>query len=288
LRLRNVVTTIHGKYLNNFLLISLSIALFLALFILFIYKIPLYAGNYERFHFVNTTPCQPKLALIIDDFGQNRDGVKEMLEINRHLTFAVIPFMEFSSQDANRAHEKGYEVIVHLPMQSQKEDNPAWLGPRPVKIGLKGTEVKRIVVDSINSIPYAVGLNIHMGALSSENNRIMSDVMSVVKEKGLYFVDSVTSQKTVCRAVAKKLGAKFAERNVFLEKSIKYKNKDYIKKQLMAAGDMALKHGYAVAIGHVGPVGGRITAEAIKEAIPELEEKGIRLIYVSELLNSIK
>lgn len=226
----------------------------------------------------------PRLAIIIDDFGLNRNGIEVMMSVNRHMTFAIMPFLQYSKQDAINAHKKGYEVIVHLPMQSQKVDNPGWLGPRPVKISLSDNEVKKIVSDSINAVPYSSGVNIHMGALASENKRIVTDVMKVVKNNGLYFVDSVTSPRTVCSSVAKSTGVRFAQRDIFLEDTSENKTKAYIKHQLEKAGDMACKYGYSVVIGHVGPAGGKVTAEAIKEMIPQLESKGIKLVYISELI----
>lgn len=105
------------------------------------------------------------------------------MTIKKHLTFAVMPFLKYSKQDAISAYKKGYEVIVHLPMQSQKVDIPQWLGPKPVKINMSGKEINKIVADSINAIPYSSGVNIHMGALASENKRIVSDVMKAVKGK---------------------------------------------------------------------------------------------------------
>jgi polysaccharide deacetylase 2 family uncharacterized protein YibQ len=122
-----------------------------------------------------------------------------------------------------------------------------------------------------------------MGALASENERVVSSVMKVVKRKGLYFVDRVTSPRTVCRSVAKVFGIKFAERNIFLEGDTKNKTKAYIKQQLTAAKSLALKKGYAVAIGHVGSAGGQVTVQVLKEMIPELERDGIKLVYISEL-----
>lgn len=234
---------------------------------------------------VNTNFQKPKLAIIIDDFGQNRNGVNEMMALNRHLTFAIMPFLDYSRQDALNAHKKGYEVILHLPMQSQKEDIQSWLGPRPVKLSFDDSKIRKITLDSIDAIPYISGVNIHMGALASENQRVVTSVMTTVKEKGLYFVDSVTSPRTKCKSVAQKLEMRFIQRDVFLESNSENKTKKYIKKQLSAAGDLALKTGYAVAIGHVGSAGGKITAESIKEMIPELEGKGIEFVFVSELFN---
>lgn len=225
----------------------------------------------------------PKLAIIIDDFGKNRKGVSEMMSIKRPLTFAVMPFLDYSGQDAVSAHDKGFEIILHLPMQSEKDDIQSWLGPRPVKLNLSASQIKKITADSINSIPYIAGVNIHMGALASENERVISAVMETVSEKGLYFVDSLTSARTVCRKAAKKTGINFIERDVFLEGNSNNVTKNYVKSQLSKAGEIALKYGYAVAIGHVGSAGGRVTAEAINEMIPVLEKKGIEFVYVSEL-----
>lgn len=286
---RKILIIVHKKHLYVLSFISLLIIVILYLAQL-IYSNPensetsTFFDNNISFLPASSNIQNPKLAIIIDDFGLDRNGIEEMMTMNRHLTFAIMPFLKYSKQDAIAAHAKGYEVIVHLPMQSEKIDIPEWLGPKPIKVNLSDSEIEKIVADSLNSIPYTAGLNIHMGALASENKRVVSDVMKVVKRKGLYFVDSVTSPRTVCRSVAQTIGVRFIERNVFLEGTSKNRTKAYVKHQLAAAENLALKNGYAVAIGHVGSAGGKVTVQAIKEMIPELERKGIKLVYVSELL----
>lgn len=223
---------------------------------------------------------KPKLAIIIDDFGENRSGVKEMMQIKRHLTFAVMPFMEISKQDAIQAHTKGYEVITHLPMESYG-GKLSWVGPRPIKTSLSDNEIRKIVLDSFDSVPYAVGANVHMGSKASGNNRVLTILMKVLKEKDLYFVDSRSCRKPIGKSVAEKVGVRFAERNVFLEHLSR--SKYSIKKQLNTAGNIAIENGYSVAIGHVGTEGGKVTAHAIEEMIPELESKGIEFVFISEL-----
>ncbi len=283
---RKIFIIIHKRHIFAYTILLLSAAL-----LIFQYFINTPRLSKDAIHPKNSdyslpsasNAKQPKLAIIIDDFGLNRKGVREMMAINRHMTFAVMPYLKYSKQDAAAAHGKGYEVILHLPMQSQKVDNPVWLGPNPVKTGMKETEIQRIVSDSLASIPYSVGVNIHMGALSSENARVVSSVMHTVKSKGLYFVDSVTSSKTVCKTVARDVGVRFIARDIFLEGPDE-KTKPYIKQQLEKAGDMALKYGYAVVTGHVGSAGGVETANAIKEMIPVLESKGIRFVFISELI----
>lgn len=286
---KKILIIIHKRYLFMvFIILPILIAVFFL--IQLVYKAPATTESHtlsENNDFslpANSSINNPKLAIIIDDFGLNRSGIEDMMTIKRHMTFAIMPFLRYSKQDAATAHSKGYEVIVHLPMQSQKVDNPGWLGPKPIKVNISDKEVEKIVVDSFNAIPYSSGVNIHMGALASGNKRIVTDVMKVVKKKGLYFVDSVTSHRTICRSVAKSIGVRFTERDVFLEGTSENKTKAYIKKQLEKAGNIALKNGYSVAIGHVGSAGGKVTVQAIKEMIPQLEGKGIKLVYISELL----
>lgn len=220
-----------------------------------------------------------KLAIIIDDFGSGRQGVAQMMAIERHMTFAVLPFLEYSSIDAAAAHEKGFEVIAHLPLEANY-GKMSWLGPNPIMSGMKSDEVRKIVKESIEDIPYAVGANIHMGSKASNEESIVSAMLDVIKEKNLYFVDSRTANHPIGMKISSEKDVLCFDRNVFLDGQ---QPKSFIIKRLNEAGNIALRKGYAVAIGHVGIEGGVVTAEAISEMLPEFDKKNIQLVFVSEL-----
>ena len=220
-----------------------------------------------------------KLAIIIDDFGQNRNGVEEMMSIEAHLTFAVMPFMTFSQSDAENAYNKGYEVIVHLPLEASG-GKLSWVGPRPIMADMSEDKVKAIVNDSFESVPHAVGANIHMGSKAGEDENVISSILDVIKSKRLFFVDSRSCRHPIAKSIADNKGVVCFERNIFLDGG---RSISAIKKQLETAGKMALDRGEAVAIGHVGTEGGRDTAQAIAEMLPEFKEKGIRIVFTSEL-----
>lgn len=61
------------------------------------------------------------------------------------------------------------------------------------------------------------------------------------------------------------------------------KSKDYIKARLKAAVDIAQSNGFAVAIGHVGKQGGKVTFEAIKDSLNYFDSKKIQIVFISEL-----
>lgn len=235
-------------------------------------------GNYEDAGSISKTEGG-KLAIIIDDFGSGRNGVKEMMSIKRHLTFAVMPFLDYSHSDAQNAHENGFEVIVHLPLEAYN-GSMSWLGPEPILYGMNEDRVRDIVQRSIDDVPYAVGANIHMGSKASGSEIIAHAILSIIGEKKMYFVDSKTAYHPVCSKVASELGVVCFERDVFLDGK---QPKSFVKKRLAEAEEIALKAGQALAIGHVGAEGGKVTAEAIEEMLPEFDEKGIQLVFVSEL-----
>jgi len=222
-----------------------------------------------------------KLAIVIDDFGSGRDGVDEMMSIDRHMTFAVMPFLEHTREDAELANSNGYEVIVHLSMEPNY-GKLSWLGPRPILSGMEPEAVKEIVYDAFDDVPFASGANIHMGSKASGEENIISAVLDVVKDKSLYFVDSRTAAQPIAKKISAEKGVICYERNVFLDGQ---QPKYFIKKRLKEAGELALKNGYAIAAGHVGIEGGRVTAESIIEMLPEFDEKNIKLVFVSELGN---
>ncbi len=222
-----------------------------------------------------------QLAIVIDDFGLQRKGVSEMLALDCKLTLAIMPFLEHTEDDAEDALENGKEVIIHIPMQATTHDRPLSLGPRPIRINHSAEEIHDWITDALEDLPEAVGANIHMGTLCSTKEEIMCPVFESLQENGLYFLDSKTSSKSVCRRIAQEINIKFYENQVFLEHE--QKNKAYVKKRLRKAMKIAREEGVCIAIGHVGNEGGVITAEAIRELLPECQESGVELVFVSEL-----
>jgi len=225
---------------------------------------------------------KPMLAIVIDDFGQDRGGVREMLELPVAVTCAIMPNMEFTQKDAEDAHSVGKEVIVHMPMQARPGDPMSWYGPEPILLWHGREQAQAIAQRAVASVPHAVGMNIHVGSGSSEREAIVGGVMEVCREAGFYFLDSYTSAKSVCERVAGECGVPFLIRHVFLEHG--NRSKAGVKTQLKRAVEIAKERGSCIAIGHVGPEGGKPTVEAIREMIPYFEAQGVEIVPASKLL----
>ncbi|MBD8067693.1 divergent polysaccharide deacetylase family protein [Bacillus sp. PS06] len=219
-------------------------------------------------------------AIIIDDFGGGIGGVGDFLNGAVPITAAVMPFSEHSKDHAIKAHNRGFEVMVHLPMQPKK-GKISWLGPNPITKTLSTEEVKERVEKAIESVPYAKGLNNHMGSLVVEDERIVRAIVEVAKKHQMYIVDSGTSGKTKFPKVAKELGVPIVMRDVFLDD---VSSVHYVKKQMKRLAKITEKHKKGIAIGHVG-VTGKVCSTGIFESMPEFKKRNIEIVPVSELLN---
>src|SRR4051812_26164190 len=157
-----------------------------------------------------------KAAIIIDDFGGGTGGVRDFLEGDIPITAAVMPFTENSKAHAEWAHKNGFEVMVHLPMQPKKGKR-SWLGPKPITVDLSPEKVKQRVEEALKSVPYAVGMNNHMGSLAVEDEEIVRAIVEVARERKLYIIDSGTSPKSKFPKVAKEMNVPLLKRDVFLD-----------------------------------------------------------------------
>ncbi|WP_276355850.1 divergent polysaccharide deacetylase family protein [Cohnella caldifontis] len=220
------------------------------------------------------------IAVVIDDFGNGMKGTEEMLKLPVKFTAAIMPFLPTTRQDAEAAHAMGHDVIVHLTMEPIR-GKASWLGPGAILTSLPDGEIRRRVEAAIADVPYAIGMNNHMGSRATADERVMRIVLQVCKEKGLFFLDSRTSWKTVVPKVAQELGVPLLQNDVFLDDVYSHR---HVSKQIALLRQHIRKRGTIVAIGHVGPPG-LITSGELKNAIPTLQTEAT-FVRLSELVAS--
>lgn len=228
----------------------------------------------HRLFFTQPQP-QAKLAIIIDDFGFNRRGTEELLNIQRPLTAAVLPFRPYAKKDARLAKEAGLEVILHQPLEPlSPQANP---GEGAIYTDMQEEEIKEIFIKNLNSLPQVVGVNHHMGSKASANQRVMQGLLDLIKARDLFYIDSSTSQDSVAAHLARENDVPTKENYLFIDN---IDDKQEIKEMILHLAEVALDKGELLIIGHVK----ENTAQAIKETIPKLEEKGIKLVYASQMV----
>ena len=224
---------------------------------------------------------KPQMAIVIDDFGYDRQGIDEMLALDCTLTCAVMPNLEFSESDARMAHERGHEVILHMPMEAYGNLPTSWYGPLFIgNLDSKETAYNK-VNQALNSIPYVNGMNIHMGTALSHNKTLMKEIMRCAKERDIVFLDSKTIEGSICPEVAKEVGVAFLERDIFLE--VGGASYNTAISRIREAIDFCKNNGRCIVIGHVGAVGQSETARAIKDSLEQIKSAGIEIVPLSAL-----
>lgn len=221
-------------------------------------------------------PAGARMAIILDDWGKNFRLTRQAVEIDRPLTLAILPHLRYSRKIAEEAHRANLGVMLHMPMEPKKASKH--MEPRTILTTSTDAEVVRYLDEALESIPYAEGLNNHMGSKATSDTRIMRLVLERLRDRDLFFVDSFVTKETVSPGVARRLGLPFARRSVFIDNVPK---KEAIKEELIRAAAIALKKGQVVVIGHDK----KTTLAAIKEALPDLEKAGVRLVFVRDLVS---
>lgn len=219
-----------------------------------------------------------RVAIIIDDLGRGAGQVRQLLKIGQPLTFAILPGEPHSGEVAGLAHAAGREVLLHLPMEPQgyPKINP---GPDALLVAQSDAELRERLAGLLSRVPQAVGVNNHMGSRFTEDERGMATVMSLLGERHLFFVDSLTSSGSIGRSAAAGAGVAYLRRDVFLDNVAEV---PAITRQLRQLAAQAARHGSAVGIGHPHPQ----TLQALKNEIPRLAAGGVTFVTISELLKN--
>lgn len=192
------------------------------------------------------------------------------------LTLSVLPNHPHSAQIASEAHRRGYQVMLHLPMEARGAEVAE---SRELRPGMSTEEISNSLKTMLETVPYAVGVNNHQGSLATSDSRLMNELMPLLRSRNLFFIDSRTSAATVAFDVARADNVRTAFRNVpFLDD---LRDVTAIRHQLSLAFKDAREKGEAIAIGHPHPE----TLRALAEMLPEAQVGGIRLVRVSELVH---
>jgi polysaccharide deacetylase 2 family uncharacterized protein YibQ len=220
--------------------------------------------------------ASPKLAIIIDDLGNDRAAGDAVISLPFPLTVSVLPKLSFSTELSEEAYRRGDEVLLHLPMQAQSDGVPQ--EQTELRVGMSAQQVRSTLSGMLETVPHVAGVNNHEGSLATSDPALMAALMPALRERGLFFVDSRTTAATVAYDAAEHAGIAAASRKVFLDDT---PERDAIRAQLETAASDAVREGSAIAIGHPHPE----TIAALAETVPSLEARGVRMVFASGLVH---
>jgi len=220
------------------------------------------------------TPAKGRLALVIDDMGEDVGMARNLAALDAPVAFSIWP--DSGNRDAvakiAKAHQR--EILIHLPMQPQGYPKVA-PGKHALLVDMTAEQIEAATHRAIGLVHGAIGVNNHMGSAFTENGPAMRAALAAMKDKGLFFLDSRTTAHTVGEQEAKKLGLRHYHRDVFLDNE---QDVAAIVKQLRQAETIARGKGQAVAIGHPHPA----TLAAIKQWL-KTKDASVRVVPLTAL-----
>ena len=220
---------------------------------------------------------RPQIALIIDDIGNSLSRARQFLELKEPITYSILPRLSHSQDLALEIHEHGHEIMLHQPMEPYNSHLDP--GPGALYVGDGADRIAGVMEENIEHVPFATGVNNHMGSRFTSSEREIEEALRAVEKSGLFFVDSLTSSRSVAYRTARRFHMASALRNIFLDN---VHSETRILLQLIKLKRHALKYGSAIGIGHPFPE----TARAIRRFSSALEDSDVSLVYVSAVLKS--
>jgi len=219
----------------------------------------------------------PRIAFIIDDIGAYEIGPLELKRLEIPITASVLPDSWRAREAVHWLNQYHLKAMIHLPMQPTNSNGKRYDPREVITIHSTDQQIRALIQRAKQVVPIAEGLNNHEGSLVTTNRQLMIRILKIVKEEDLFFVDSRTIGGTVAYEVARELGIKTAHKDIFLDHIPDY---SHSIAQIRKLVDFALQKGKAIAIGH--PM--ESTLRAIRDSKDYIKKKGIKIVYVKDLL----
>lgn len=215
---------------------------------------------------------RPMIAIVIDDLGLNKKMTREVISLPAPLTASFLYYADDLKEQTEAAQAAGHELLLHTPMQPvNARFNP---GPLALRTDMTSEDIKERLQIMLDSFSGYVGINNHMGSRFTADRHGMRIVMDEIKNRGLLFLDSLTSPHSIAADIAQEKEIPYAVRNVFLDNS---HNEKEILKQLLLLEKHADRHRFAVGIGHPH----KATINALKKWIPQAQKRGFVFVPIS-------
>jgi polysaccharide deacetylase 2 family uncharacterized protein YibQ len=218
-----------------------------------------------------------QVALIVDDMGNSREALDVIIGLKAPVTVSVLPYSSYAAETALSARKSGLEVLLHLPLESLNNHDSAYSTDGLILASMSPEQIVAAFEVSLACVPYADGVNNHMGSKFTADAALMRALLAPIKDRGLLFIDSRTTADTVAYGEARKMGIPAAERDLFLDADV---DRGRIPGRLVELFKLAKSRGRAIGICHPYPE----TLEALRTGFRQFADFGLEVVPVSRLV----
>ncbi|MFZ5801858.1 MAG: divergent polysaccharide deacetylase family protein [Candidatus Omnitrophota bacterium] len=221
---------------------------------------------------------KPLIMIVIDDIGYNRRNEDLIRGLGREITYAILPNLPQSGYFGELSRKTGADVILHQPLEAQDGTIP---GPGLITERMEPDHMRSVLDRNLRSVVRPLGVNNHMGSQGTQNHELMRTLLSELKKRNMFFLDSYTTPRSVAGSIARDLSVPFVQRGIFLDNE---DDPEAIRRQLEKLAAEARAKGHAIGIGHDRTT----TLRTLAEEIPLLKEAGFELVPLYDFVEHQK
>ncbi|MDG6882696.1 hypothetical protein A6A21_09265 [Phocoenobacter uteri] len=214
--------------------------------------------------FISPLASASKLAIVIDDVGYRQEDYA-IYDMPQEVTVSIIPVSPYATERAEKAFEQQRDVLIHQPMQPLSKIK---IEDKALEVGMEKPQIQEIMDYARKRVPYAIGLNNHMGSAATADQQLMNYFMEILANEQLFFLDSKTNSKSVAAQTAKSFYIPTLERHVFLDDNNSLAD---VQRHFDLAVRYAQKNGLAILIGHPRKNSIKVLQQGIKNLPNDVE-----------------
>jgi hypothetical protein len=217
---------------------------------------------------------RPRVAVVIGDLGLSAQATQRAIDVlPGSITFAFAPLAARLQFWIDRARAAGHEVLLQVPMEPQ--DYPASdPGPQALLTTLSANEnLARLEAVLSRATGYA-GTTNYMGSKFTASADDIRPILGSLKSRGLLFLDSRASPRSVAAQLARELDMPYAVNSRYIDNDA---TPTAIDTRLQELERVARSSGWAVGMGYPYPA----TIDRVAAWAKEAESRGIALAPVS-------
>jgi polysaccharide deacetylase 2 family uncharacterized protein YibQ len=227
-------------------------------------------------HAEDMPATRPLIAIVIDDAGVDvRRTARAVVNLKAPVTLSYLAYGPNIQKQVTEARKYGHEVMLHLPWEP--DSGRADAGPHHLSVEMTPTQLQHHLLANLDGFTGYTGVNNHMGSKFSHDRAGLDIVMTELKKRGVYFLDSRTTPHSLAETVAREHQIPATHRDVFLDNA---ETGEFLTAALRETEEAALKNGSAIAIGHPKDM----TLAALEAWLPAVEAKGFQLVSITTLL----
>jgi uncharacterized protein len=219
----------------------------------------------------------PKIAIVMSELGL--DETRTRIAIDRlpaDVSLAFHPYAPEVGRWVQEARVAGHESLLAIPMEplGYPRDDP---GPNALLVEASLDENRANLHKSLGAAEGYVGVTNFMGSALMSNRPSYGPVLSELADRGLMFIDSNTTIRSLTESLAERLPLAFNRSDRQIDAIPTAAD---IDEQLVGLEQLAKVNGQAIGFAQSYP----LTFQRLEAWMPLLKSKGIDLVPVSALI----